>query len=170
MTEMGLTYIAGIKLLIASLIGFLYALAGRGVRVPVLGKIRRSVWLPLILCLSWVGFMFWMDKFSWRLLGAIALSWPLYYGTMKGFAYGHGSWLRKIFTRIPQQFIVGAVHGGSCLLVAIVTQLWGVYIAAVLLPCIALGLFGGLFDHDLHASWKEALTGILIFLPALFLI
>ena len=114
--------------------------------------------------------MFVMGKFTWLLLGAIILSFPLYYLTMSVFAYGAGSWIRKIFGRIAQQFIVGAVHGGSCILVAIVTGLWGVYTCAVLLPCLALGIYGGVFDNDLTAADKEAVTGTVIFLMPLFLI
>lgn len=170
MSEITLSVLAGVRLLIAATMGLLYTLAGRGVKVPVLGKIRRRVWLPLILCLTWLIFMLVMGKFTWLLFGAIALSFPIYYGTMSAFAYGADSWLRKIFGRVAQQFIVGAVHGGSCILVAIVTGCWGIYTASVLIPCIALGIFGGVFDEDITAAYKEALTGILIFLTPLFFV
>lgn len=170
MSEMALTWIAGVKLVIAALIGLLYSLAGRGVSLPILGKIRRRIWLPAILCFTWLISMFIKGAFTWLLLGAIGLSFPLYFLTMSVFSYGADSWIRRLVGRIPQQFIVGAVHGGSCILVALVVKLWGIYSLSVLVPCISLGVLGGIADKDMPAAWKEAVTGMVIFLYPLFLI
>jgi len=164
MTEMTLTWLAGVKLLIAALIGLLYSLAGRGV------GIKRRLHLPIILAVNWIVFMFLMGKFSLMLLGAILLSIPLYYLTMSVFSYGADSWIRKLIGRVPQQFLTGACHGGSCILVACVTGLWGLYSLSVLLPFLVLGFLGGIFDQDAPAAWKEGLTGLAIFLCPLFLI
>jgi len=164
MTEMTLTWLAGVKLLIAALIGLLYSLAGRGV------GIKRRLYLPIILAVNWIVFMFLMGKFSLMLLGAILLSIPLYYLTMSVFSYGADSWIRKLIGRIPQQFIVGGVHGASAILVAIVTGSWGVYSLCVLCPMVTLGALGGWADGDLNASYKEAVCGISIFLCPLFMV
>lgn len=164
------THWTGFKLLMAALIGWLYSLAGRGTKVPVLGKIRRRVWLPFIACSVLTGEMFLFNKFSWLLLGAIWASWGVYYANMSIFAYGADSWLRKIFRRIGQQFICGAVHGGSCILIAVITGNWGIYTLSVLSGALCLGFLGGIFDTDVSAAQKEGVTGCSIFLFALFLL
>jgi hypothetical protein len=99
------------------------------------------------------------------------LTFPLAYLIYSVFAYGAGSWVRKLFTRIPQQFIVGAMHGLSLsILPCIVLGQWGVLAGSILIPSIALGLYGGVFDHDLEAAGKEALTGALEFIVPIFVV
>lgn len=174
-TEVLWTWYAGIKLFMAALIGFCYSRAGRGWK-PFGLKFRRRVYLPLIYCLTMVLSMFVMDRFSWWLLGAIAGTWGVYYATMSIFAYGANSWIRKLFGLRTQQFIVGFIHGGSCILIvlAVAPRPWGIYILSCVIPSIVLGVLGGLFPSDAvggaKAAAKEALTGVLIFLFALFLI
>ena len=171
MTEMELSILAGAKLFVVALIGLLYTLAGRGVKVPILGKIRRKVWLPLILCASLLISGLLKGVMTWTLLGAIVLTFPLAYGIYSAFAYGSGSWVRKVFTRIPQQFIVGAMHGLSLsILPCIVLGQWGVLAGAIIIPSVALGVYGGVFDKDIEAAGKEALTGALEFIVPMFIV
>lgn len=101
---------------------------------------------------------------------AIIGTWFIYFATMSCFSYGAGSWLRKLVGRIPQQFICGAVQGASPILIAMVSEKWGVYTLCIALPSITLGVLGGWKDTDVNASAKEFLTGLTLFLPALFLI
>lgn len=106
----------------------------------------------------------------WLVLACLATI-PLAYGIYSAFAYGASSWVRKIFTRIPQQFIVGAMHG-LCLsiLPCLVLGKWGLLTGSIVIPSIALGIYGGIFDNDLTAAKKEGLTGALEYIVPVFIV
>ena len=171
MDEITLTHIVGIKLLIVALIGYLYSLAGRGVKLPILGKIRRKVWLPIILAAQWLVFGAIMHVLSVWLVIACLTTIGLAYSIYSAFAYGASSWVRILFGRKIQQFIVGAMHGLSLsILPCIVLGKWGLLVGSIIIPCIALGLYGGIFDNDLEAAKKEGLTGILEYSVPIFIV
>ena len=171
MSEMALSYLAGAKLLVLALIGLLYTLAGRGVKVPILGKIRRRVWLPIILCLSLLISGLLRGLLSLWLVLSILATIPLAYGIYSAFAYGAGSWVRKLVGKTWQQYIVGGMHG-LCLsiLPCIVLGKWGILIGSVVIPSVALGLLGSVFDKDLDAALKEGVTGAAEYLFPLFIV
>lgn len=176
MTEMGYTVVTGLKLVIVALIGFLYSLAGRGVSLPVLGKIRRKVWLPIILAGQWLIFGLIQGVMTWLLALACVATIGLAFGIYSAFAYGDGSWVRKLFGRIAQQFIVGAMHGLSlsilpCVVLGIAgVPVWGLLAGSILIPSIALGIYGGIFDNDLTAAKKEGVTGALEYMLPVFIV
>jgi hypothetical protein len=165
--EILLTHLGGIKLLIVVLIAWIYSRAGRG---KIWGKrIRRRVVCPLILLLAMLIFSLMGKLFNIKLLGVLGVSFLMYYGTLS-VGYGAGSWLRSVVGRIPQQFIVGALQGGSCVLIAIYSGAWGLFSLSAIVPCLTLGFLGGVFDSDTHAAWKEILVGMSIFLFPIFMI
>ena len=176
MTETIYTWTTIGRLFFMFVAGSLYTMAGRGWKIPILGKIRRSVWLPILLCLSWLIFGTIEGVMTWILALACLATIGLSYGIQKAFAYGSSSWLRKIFGRIAQQFIVGFVHGlANCILPAVVLAIygapvWGVVALSCLLPCLSLGILGGIFDNDLMAAKKEGLVGATEYLPPLFIV
>jgi len=169
MTEIQLVYMAWLRLLIAAFIGFVYSRAGRGWKLPIFGKIRRRIYLPLIYCITMLVISIVAGRFSLNLLLSIVATWGIYYGTLS-VGYGASSWLRKVFGRIGQQFIVGALQGSSCILLAIATGHWGLYTLSIVVPSLTLGTLGGWADDDTNASYKESLVGISLFLFPLFLI
>ena len=176
MTEDIYTWITVGKLFTIAIAGSLYSMAGGGWKIPILGKIRRSVWLPIILALQWLGFGALQHVLSlWLVLGCLATI-PFAYGLYKAFAYGSSSWVRKLVGRKTQQFIVGAVHGFAlsilpCIVLALAGKpVWGLLIGSIVLPSIGLGLYGGLFDNDLEAAKKEGVTGALEYIVPVFII
>lgn len=170
MNEVQLVWIGSIKLLIATFIGFWYSMCGRGVVHGWLG--RRKVILPMILCVTWIISMIYLKKFSWVLLSAIIASYGIYFGTMS-IGYGAGGLLRK-FGKPVQQFLVGGIQGASCGLIAWVTGCWGLYVLAIVVPGIVLGLLGSWFDSDdtggVTAAEKEVIVGLSLFLSPVFMI
>jgi|25BtaG_2_1085352.scaffolds.fasta_scaffold03192_4 hypothetical protein len=172
MSEITLVYIAFGKLLVLAFEGFVYSRAGRGWKIPWMiidDKIRRRVYLPIIYGLAMLASMLIMKQFTWLLLGIVIATGGAYFGTFS-IGYGASSLLRKWFGRIGQQFIVGFLQGGSCVLIAWYTKSWGLYILSCLAPCLTLGMLGGCFDTEVNASYKEALVGTSIFLFPLFMI
>lgn len=165
--EVLFSIVAGVKLLILAFIGFWYSLCGRGVVKGWLG--RRRVILPLILCVSLLMSMIVMQTFTMLLLAAVGLTWLIYYGTMS-IGYGADSWLRKVFGKVLQQIIVGALQGGSCIVIAAVLHKYWMFGLSMLIPAITLGILGSVGDQEINAAYKEALVGMSIFSTAMFLI
>ena len=166
--EVMLSNIAGLKLLVVAFIGYWYSLCGRGVINGWLG--RRRVILPTILCLSWVVSGLILNRLTGLLLVIIGLSWLMYFMNMSLFSYGAGSWIRKLVGKTAQQFIVGGVHGGSCILVALFLQSYWLLVLSVLLGSVALGILGSVGDGEISAAFKEAVVGACIFLIPVFMI
>jgi hypothetical protein len=169
MTEIQLTYLAGFKLLIVALIGFCYSRAGRGWSLPIIGKFRRRVYLSIMLLVTLLVSALMRGLMTWWLFGALIASWGVYYGVLS-VGYGANSWLRKIFKRIGQQFIVGALQGAGCVLIAVATGTWGLFTLSVVCSSLVLGTLGGWADDDVNASFKEAIVGASLFLFPMFMV
>ena len=67
--EIILSLLVGVRAFGLATIVTLYSLAGRGVKLPVLGKIRRRVWLPIIAALTMTIVMlckvWWTTTMGW---------------------------------------------------------------------------------------------------------
>ena len=169
MTEMQLVYMFLARAVILVAMCFIYTRAGRGWKLPWLGKVRRRVYLPAILCSAWVVVSLIQGSLSLMLFLLVLGTFGIYYGTMS-IGYGANSWIRKTLGKVPQQYIVGALQGGSCVLIAYYTQRWGLYSLCVLVPSLTLGALGSWADGDVPAALKEGLICVSIFVYALFLV
>ena len=168
MTEIQMTYMAGLKLLIVALIGFCYSRAGRGWK-PFGIKFRRRAYLPIMLILALLVSSLIQGTFTWLLLGALAASWGVYYGVLS-IGYGESSWIRKVFGRVLQQFIVGFLQGAGCVLIAVVAGTWGLFALSCVVGSVVLGTLGGWADDDVSAPFKEAIVGASLFMFPIFMV
>ena len=171
--EMVLTHLVGLRAFTLASIVYLYALAGRGVKLPILGKIRRRVWLPLLsaICMQIIQIVkcnyIAGDTWSWWLCGAIWASVGLQYGLYSGFSYGAGSWLRPLGKGV-QRFIVHGVHAAGWCLIPLLTGRWLVFALGVGISAVVGTVLGAL--NPIPAAEEEGAIGLAEFAYPTFLI
>ncbi len=152
-----------IKLIALGIITMQYSAAGRGWGD---GKWygRRRVFVPIILCLTWLMSALILQVFSLKLVGFLIMSGLIYYLCMS-VGYGGNTFWEKIGRRL----LYGLLLGCSPLLIAYYTGNWALYLLGI---CVSVGRSGvlGVWNLPKNAVYEETLIAIGSFTIPLFLI
>jgi hypothetical protein len=141
--------------------------------LPIFGKIRRRVWLPIIAsgCMTVVMlvkcFKIYLMEWNWWLFISIWASVGLCYLSYSVFSYGKSSFLRPL-GKWAQRFIVHGIHAASWFLIPIFTGQWIVFGLGVFMSAI-VGMFLGALN-PMHAPEEEGMIGETEFAYTPFLI
>lgn len=153
-----------LKLIALCVITTQYILAGRGIGD---GKWygRRRVFIPFILCLSWLVSSAVVGIISWFLFFLVALSFVLYFLSM---SVGYGS-DGTIYNALFRRFVYGLLVGGSSILIAIYSHNLSGYLLGIGIS-IGSSVVCGVWNPFKSAVFEEAVICLGTFTVPLFLI